>query len=94
MPRSLDLARLSAFEVDEMETAPAPAIAVSQPSSNTQTYGASWPSREPLRDGQISIKAPLDVIDRFRLLCREDRRTYADMLAILMDAFQAPGGRR
>jgi hypothetical protein len=47
-----------------------------------------WPSREPLRDGQISIKAPLDVIERFRRLCHDDRRTYADMLAILMDSHE------
>lgn len=44
-----------------------------------------WPSREPVRDGQISIKAPLDVIERFKRICKEDRRTYADMLTILMD---------
>ena len=50
-----------------------------------------WPSREPVRDGQVSIKAPLDVIDRFRAMCRDDRRTYSDMLGILMDAYE---GRR
>jgi hypothetical protein len=47
-----------------------------------------WLSREPVRDGQISIKAPLDVIERFRRLCSDDRRTYADMLAILMDSHE------
>ena len=47
-----------------------------------------WPSREPLRDGQISIKAPLDILDRFKRICREDRRTYADMLGILMDRYE------
>lgn len=50
-----------------------------------------WPSREPVQDGQVSIKAPLAVIDRFRAMCRDDRRTYADMLGILMDAYE---GRR
>jgi hypothetical protein len=44
-----------------------------------------------VREGQISIKAPLEVIERFRRLCRDDRRTYADMLAILMDGFERQG---
>ena len=47
-----------------------------------------WPSREPVRDGQISIRAPLDVIGGFRSLCKDDRCTYADMLSILMDAYE------
>lgn len=46
------------------------------------------PSREPLSDGQISIKAPLDVLDRFKRICEDDRRTYADMLGILMDRYE------
>lgn len=50
-----------------------------------------WPSREPIRDGQISIKAPLDVIDRFKRICKDDRRTYADMLGILMTHYQPKG---
>lgn len=88
MPRSLDVARLSAF------TAPrhAPRERVAQPSPDP-SHLASWPSREPVSDGQISIKAPVDVIDRFRKLCRDDRRTYADMLGILMDRFEGSQGR-
>lgn len=39
-------------------------------------------------DGQISIKGPLSTIRRFQALCKEDRRTYADMLKILMDKFE------
>jgi hypothetical protein len=74
MPRSLDLARLKQFEVAGQS--PAPAAATER-----------WPSREPVNDGQISIKAPVEVIERFRRLCKDDRRTYGDMLAILMDAF-------
>ena len=80
MPRSLDLNRLKQFEasrdIPESASAQAP-----QPAER-------WPSREPVRDGQISIKAPLDVIERFRRLCKDDRRTYADMLTILMDAYE------
>ena len=82
MPRSLDLARLRQFE---------PAHEGATTSPETPPHSAPpdrWPSREPVRDGQISIKAPLDVIERFRRLCHDDRRTYADMLAILMDGYE------
>ena len=80
MPRSLDVARLAAFTVHQ-EPKAAPVIAEPAPEGR-------WPSREPVRDGQVSIKAPEEVIERFRKLCRDDRRTYADMLGILMDAFE------
>ena len=77
MPRSLDLDRLKQFE-PQGEEAPRPLPAKPE----------RWPSREPVRDGQISIKAPTDVIARFRRLCKDDRRTYADMLEILMNAYE------
>jgi hypothetical protein len=82
MPRSLDLDRLKQFEAPQEKANREPAFA--------QTPPERWPSREPVRDGQISIKAPLDVIERFRRLCKDDRRTYADMLSILMDAYKHP----
>ncbi|WMS45301.1 hypothetical protein RDV64_23320 (plasmid) [Acuticoccus sp. MNP-M23] len=75
MPRSLDLNRLKQFEPREEATVSPPDV-------------ERWPSREPVRDGQISIKAPTDVITRFRRLCKDDRRTYADMLEILMNAYE------
>ena len=86
MPRSLDLDRLKQFEPPQERQAPA----VARPESSPER----WPSREPSRDGQISIKAPLDVIERFRKLCKDDRRTYADMLSILMDAAEQKSGSR
>ena len=46
-----------------------------------------WRSREPVVDGQISIKAPLNILERFKYLCASDRRTYAAMLEILMDSY-------
>ena len=79
MPRSLDLDRLKQFEA---RPAPMPV-----PEQATPEPGR-WPSREAVRDGQISIKAPLGTIERFRALCRDDRRTYADMLGMLMDRFE------
>lgn len=80
MPRSLDLNRLKQFEAapEVRERASVPPVAPPE----------RWPSREPAQDGQISIKAPLVVIQRFRRLCKDDRRTYADMLSILMDGHE------
>lgn len=85
MPKPLDLGRLQKFE----PSGPAP----ERRETSAQTAPVSertgrWPSREPLMDGQISIKGPLTTIKRFQALCKEDRRTYADMLKILMDKFE------
>ena len=89
MPRSLDLDRLKQFEAVPAARDLRPA---EQPSAPVADRPAErWPSREPVRDGQISIKAPLDVIERFRSICKDDRRTYADMLAILMDGYAQRG---
>ena len=92
MPRSLDLARLRQFEPGPASDAsPAPGVARPPPEASVVLPPERWPSREPPRDGQVSIKAPLDVIERFRRLCQDDRRTYADMLAILMDGHERQG---
>lgn len=83
MPKPLDLDRLKQFEsqsVSKIEAEPVP--------DRVGGITERWPSREPLRDGQISIKAPLDVLDRFKGICKDDRRTYADMLNILMDRYE------
>ncbi|MBB3713062.1 translation initiation factor 2 beta subunit (eIF-2beta)/eIF-5 [Limimaricola variabilis] len=105
MPKSLDFSRLQQFEPESRQrTAPrdevrprreAPDSSFSE-SSREGSYAASparWPSRQEVRDGQISIKAPLDIIERFKLLCKSDRRTYADMLDILMREFEGQGRR-
>lgn len=83
MPKPLDIGRLKQFEASS--TAKVNAEPVLDRAGDT---AARWPSREPIRDGQISIKAPLDVLDRFKRICKDDRRTYADMLGILMDRYQ------
>ena len=75
MPKSLDLDRLKQFEAapSDREHAPSPSV----------MHSSRWPSREPVRDGQISIKAPLDVIDRFRKLCKDDKVVRIDAEALL-----------
>jgi hypothetical protein len=85
MPKPLDLGRLQQFEPS------GPTTEHRETSTQTVPVGDRadrWPSREPLVDGQISIKGPLTTIKRFQALCKEDRRTYADMLKILMDKFE------
>jgi hypothetical protein len=85
MPKPLDLGRLQKFE----PSGPAPErretdVDTGRVSDRTDR----WPSREPVADGQISIKGPLSTIRRFKTMCKDDRRTYADMLSILMDEFE------
>lgn len=86
MPKPLDTDRLKQFEtrasVRPLEQAP-----INRAGALTER----WRSREPVRDGQISIKAPLDAIERFKRLCKDDRRTYANMLSILMDCYETKG---
>lgn len=57
-----------------------------------------WPSREPqdqsrerLPEGQLSIKGPLHILERFKRLCKDDRRSYYDMLEILMNEYEHKG---
>ena len=49
---------------------------------------SQFPSREATRDGQLNLKGPQHVLDRFKAMCKADRRAYYDMLEILMDQFE------
>lgn len=49
---------------------------------------SQFPSREASSDGQLNLKGPRHVLDRFRRLCKDDRRAYYDMLEILMDSYE------
>jgi hypothetical protein len=85
MPKPLDFDRIKQFE-----NRPATQnVEQSTPTDRVGGVAERWPSREPIKDGQISIKAPLDVIERFKHICKDDRRTYADMLGILMDSYES-----
>ena len=55
---------------------------------------SQFPSREASADAQLNLKGPRHVLDRFRAMCKADRRAYYDMLEILMDRFEGktPGG--
>ena len=49
---------------------------------------SSFPSREASPDAQLNLKGPRDILDRFKAMCKADRRAYYDMLEILMDAYE------
>ena len=49
---------------------------------------SSWESREAPQESQFNIRAPKDLINRFKRVCKDDRRTYAGMLEILLDKFE------
>lgn len=46
-----------------------------------------FPSREASADGQLNLKGPQHVLDRFKAMCKADRRAYYDMLDILMTKY-------
>jgi hypothetical protein len=88
MAKPLDLNRLKRFEPSS-KPAPAKDGAMTPPKPLFHAAEeARWPSREPVSEGQISIKGSLATIGRFKALCKSDRRTYADMLEILLDNFE------
>jgi hypothetical protein len=49
---------------------------------------SAFPSREAAPDGQLNLKGPRPILDRFKAMCKADRRAYYDMLEILMDAYE------
>ncbi|WP_419738580.1 hypothetical protein [Ruegeria sp.] len=51
--------------------------------------GASFPSREISPDAQLNLKGPRHILERFKAICKNDRRAYYDMLEILMDCYDA-----
>lgn len=52
---------------------------------------SSFPSREKGAEGQINIGGDQTVLDRFKAMCKDDRRSYVAMLEILMDSFEGKG---
>lgn len=49
---------------------------------------SGFPSREASEDGQLNMKGRKTVLNRFKAMCKDDRRSYVDMLEILMDRFE------
>lgn len=91
-PRSVEPEAPSGAGEADTVTAPAEkpkATKNAKPSQAPEPAQRRWRSREPVMDGQISIKAGLDVLERFKAMCADDRRTYGAMLEILMDSFES-----
>lgn len=64
-----------------------------QPRDHAETRKAvdavsHFPSREARGELQLNMKGPRDLIERFKALCKADRRSYHAMLEILMDHFE------
>ena len=49
---------------------------------------SQFPTRDPAQIVQLNLKGPRPIFDRFRAMCKADRRAYYDMLEILMDAYE------
>lgn len=73
--------------------APAPASRPASQARRAIDAVSHFPSREASPDAQLNLKGPRPVLDRFRKMCREDRRAYYDMLEILMDHFEGKSGQ-
>ena len=84
MARKLDTSKLQQFKPNTAAKRPKDSNTVQQ-KDKMDDHG--WPSREAPQEGQFTIRARLDIIDRFRKICKDDRRTYADMLEILMEKY-------
>lgn len=46
-----------------------------------------WPRRDPNEVVQMSLRMPVETYDRFRALCKRERRTNGDMLRVLMEGY-------
>ena len=49
---------------------------------------SGFPSREAASDGQLNLKGPRHVLDRFKAMCKSDRRACYDTLESLMDNYE------
>ena len=49
---------------------------------------SSFPSRERSTENQLNIRAPEDVLARFKALAKADRYTHGAFLEILLDAYE------
>ncbi|QDG74398.1 hypothetical protein [Labrenzia sp. PHM005] len=76
-------------DLDDFQPKPKP----TQPAVDTKRAVdsvSSFPSREAPEEGQMNIKGNKAILMRFKQMCKDDRRSYADMLEILMDRFEKP----
>lgn len=78
--KGLDIGSLEDF-------APRRASQQNEPASRSEKPGMGWSRREAAQEGQFTIRARLETIERFKQLCRPSgggRFTYGEMLEILV----------
>jgi len=86
--KSLDFASLDEFKTRKPKSTTQRVERTSPqrpPKAASAPTERAWESREAPTEGQFNIRAPFETIERFKQLCKDDRRTYAAMLEILMD---------
>lgn len=69
----------------------APRGSVKAPATETRRaidHASAFPSREASPDAQLNLKGPRHILERFKAMCKADRRAYYDMLEILMDEYE------
>ena len=79
--KSLDIESLSDFQPRGLQTS-------QEIEERPENPGTGWSRREAPQEGQFTIRAKLETIDRFKQLCRPSgggRFTYGEMLERLMD---------
>lgn len=47
-----------------------------------------WKTREPDPTVQMSVRMHASMYERFRNMCKDQRRTNGDMLEVLMDSYE------
>jgi hypothetical protein len=52
-----------------------------------ETERKSWPRREINPVVQMSLRMPEDLYDRFRALCKHERRTNGEQLQVLLETY-------
>mgnify|MGYP000324226222 CR=1 FL=1 len=75
-------------ELDDFEPRKPKGQGRASPDARAIDAVSAFPSRESSPDGQLNLKGPRHILERFKAMCKADRRPYYDMLEILMDAHE------
>jgi hypothetical protein len=80
------------LDLSKLNLAPAPQTAAPRPEPLPLYEPAAWPSRESRREVQINIRAPEEVIQRFKDLAYWQRLNQAKALEFLLDFYDRHKG--
>lgn len=82
----LDFGDLNDFDVSPAVPR-APTTSAPKPVKKAIDKVATFPSREASDDSQMNIKAPADILERFRAMAKKERYKHGEFLQVLMDAY-------